>query len=39
MSWAATTAGHSGDIVRDVMLAAVENRFASELHTRPKSSG
>jgi putative transposase len=23
MSWAATTAGHSGDIVRDVMLAAV----------------
>ncbi|MBU9313230.1 IS3-like element ISBcen6 family transposase [Burkholderia multivorans] len=33
MSWAATTAGHSGDIVRDVMLAAVENRFGIELHT------
>lgn len=33
MSWAATTAGHSGDIVRDVMLAAVENRCANELHT------
>jgi len=33
MSWAATTAGHSGDIVRDVMLAAVENRFGNELHT------
>lgn len=39
ISWAATTAGHSGDIVRDVMLAAVENRFGNELHTRPKSSG
>ncbi len=33
MSWAATTAGHSGDIVRDVMLAAVENRFGDVLHT------
>ncbi|RQN33313.1 IS3 family transposase [Paraburkholderia tropica] len=33
MSWAATTAGHSGDIVRDVMLAAVENRFGDALHT------
>ncbi len=33
MSWAATTAGHSGDIVRDVMLAAVENRFGNTLHT------
>ncbi|XHO74547.1 IS3 family transposase IS1417 [Burkholderia gladioli] len=33
MSWAATTAGHSGDIVRDVMLAAVENRFGNALHT------
>jgi putative transposase len=32
-SWAATTAGHSGDIVRDVMLAAVESRFGNELHT------
>jgi transposase InsO family protein len=27
ISWAATTGGHSGDVVRDVMLAAVENRF------------
>jgi putative transposase len=26
-------AGHSGDIVRHVMLAAVENRFGNELHT------
>ncbi|WP_368076897.1 IS3 family transposase [Burkholderia glumae] len=33
MSWAATTAGHSGDIVRDVMLAAVESRFGDVLHT------
>lgn len=33
MSWAATTTGRSGDIVRDVMLAAVENRFGGELHT------
>ncbi|MNR16823.1 IS2 transposase TnpB [compost metagenome] len=31
LSWAATTAGHSGDIVRDVMLAAVENRFGGTL--------
>ena len=31
MSWAATTGGHSGDIVRDVMLAAVEHRFGSTL--------
>jgi len=27
MSWAATTAGHSGNVVRDVMLAALEHRF------------
>ncbi|AJK45882.1 transposase [Burkholderia plantarii] len=33
MSWAATTAGHSGDIVRDLMLAAVEHRFGNGLHT------
>jgi putative transposase len=33
MSWAATTAGHSGDIARDVMLAVMENRFANALHT------
>ncbi|VVG73168.1 transposase [Pandoraea apista] len=31
MSWAATTGGHSGDVVRDVMLAAVENRFGTAL--------
>jgi putative transposase len=36
LSWAATTAGHSGDIVRDVMLAAVENRFGATL--RPPST-
>lgn len=29
ISWAATTGGHSGDIVRDVMLAAVEQRFGA----------
>jgi putative transposase len=29
MSWAATTGGHSGDVVRDVMLAAVEHRFGN----------
>lgn len=29
MSWAATTGGHSGDVMRDVMLAAIENRFAN----------
>ncbi len=29
MSWAATTGGHSGNVVRDVMLAAVEHRFGS----------
>ncbi|VVE54710.1 transposase [Pandoraea sputorum] len=33
MSRAATTAGHSGNIGRDVMLAAVENRFRNEGHT------
>ncbi|WP_413142266.1 IS3 family transposase [Burkholderia cepacia] len=31
LSWAATTGGHSGDVVRDVMLAAVENRFGNVL--------
>lgn len=31
MSWVATTAGYSGDVVRDVMLAAVENRFDNTL--------
>jgi putative transposase len=29
MSWAATTGGHSGDVVRGVMLAAVEHRFGN----------
>lgn len=33
MRWAATTAGHSGNIVRDAVLAAVENRFGDELHS------
>lgn len=33
MSWAATTGGHSGDMVRDVMLAAVENRFGDVQQT------
>ncbi len=27
MNWAAATGGHSGDVVRNVMLAAIENRF------------
>ncbi len=27
MSWSATTVGHSGDVVRNVMLAALEHRF------------
>lgn len=36
MSWAATRAAHSGEIVRDVMLAAVENRFGNALHTPPE---
>jgi putative transposase len=31
MSWAATTGGHSGDIVRDVMLAALEHRVGDTL--------
>lgn len=31
MSWAATTGGHSGNIVRDVMLVAVEHRFGDAL--------
>lgn len=29
ISWAATTGGHSGDVVRDVMLAVVEKRFGT----------
>ncbi|WP_186265741.1 IS3 family transposase [Burkholderia gladioli] len=31
MSWAATTGGYTGDMVRDVMRQAVENRFAGAL--------
>lgn len=31
MSWVGTTGGHSGDVVRDGMLAAVEHRFGSAL--------
>ncbi|WP_086004916.1 IS3 family transposase [Ralstonia solanacearum] len=29
MSWVATTGGYTGDVVRDVMLAAVEQRFGN----------
>ncbi|VBY70119.1 integrase catalytic subunit [Burkholderia pseudomallei] len=35
MSWAATTGGHSGDVVRDVMLAAVEQRFGTTQAAQP----
>lgn len=35
MSWAATTAAQTGDIVRDVMLAAVEHRFGQSLPSSP----
>ncbi|MEX3583626.1 MAG: integrase core domain-containing protein, partial [Burkholderia sp.] len=31
ISWAATTGGYTGDMVRDVMLQAVENRFNGAL--------
>lgn len=31
MSWAATTGGYTGDMVRDVMLQAIESRFAGAL--------
>lgn len=31
MSWAATTSGYTGDMVRDVMLQAIESRFAGAL--------
>lgn len=33
MSWAATTGGYTGDMVRDVMLQAVESRFAGAVAT------
>ncbi len=39
MRWVATTAGHSGDILRDVMLAAVANRFSYERHTPSEIEG
>ena len=35
ISWAATTGGHSGDVVRDVMLAAVEQRFGATQVAQP----
>ncbi|MBB5510740.1 transposase InsO family protein [Paraburkholderia sp. JPY681] len=35
ISWAATTGGHSGDVVRDVMLAAVEQRFGTTPAAQP----
>jgi putative transposase len=31
MSWATTTVGHGGDVVRDVMLVAVKNCFNDSL--------
>jgi putative transposase len=31
VSWAATTGGYTGDMVRDVILQAIENYFAGEL--------
>ena len=33
MSWAASTGGYTGDMVRDVMLQAVESRFRGALKT------
>jgi transposase InsO family protein len=39
MSWVATTAGYSGDVVRNMMLAAVENRFDNALQAPSESSG
>jgi putative transposase len=35
LSWAATTGGQTGDLVRDVMLAAVERRFGAKLPDQP----
>lgn len=39
ISWAATTAEHSGDVVRDMTLAAVERRFGAALKASTKSNG
>jgi putative transposase len=35
MCWQATTGGHSGDVVRDIMLAAIEQRFGDQLPQQP----
>ena len=35
LSWVATTGGYTGNDVRDVMLAAVEQRFGAELPDQP----
>lgn len=35
LSWVATTGGYTGDDVRDVMLAAIEQRFGQQLPERP----
>jgi putative transposase len=35
MSWVATTAGINGDMVRDLMVAALESRFGNEPPTTP----
>lgn len=35
LSWVATTSGYTGDDVRDVMLAAVEQRFGDKLPEQP----
>ncbi len=35
ISWAATTGGHSGEVVRDVMLSAVEQRFGATQTEQP----
>ena len=35
MSWVATTGGITGDMVRDLMVEAVETRFGSALPERP----
>mgnify|MGYP004703503967 CR=1 FL=1 len=35
MSWQATTGGQTGDLVREVMLAAVEQRFGTDVPATP----
>jgi len=39
MSWAASTGGYAGDMVRDVMLQAVEKRFHGALKTGSEIGG